>query len=189
LPGASTAATARRERARVRRGSPARAAADDPPEALAARGGGADDGGVRYELPQPYQELSHTADTGIAAEGATREEALARLVLALGALLAGGGSVTPDAEETVVAAGGADLAQTAVAALREVLFRFATRHVVPGACEVLRLSPGRAELRVAFGRFDPARHREGADVKAVTYHRARFEPVPGGWRAQVILDV
>jgi SHS2 domain-containing protein len=42
---------------------------------------------VRLALPQPWEEVPHTADLGIAARGATPEEALARLVLALGALL------------------------------------------------------------------------------------------------------
>jgi len=156
---------------------------------------------VRYVLPQPWEELPHTADVGLAASGATPEEALARLVLGLGAMLAGGGGVGPAAagrpapgeaaaggEARIDVAGGADLAQTAVTLLREVLFRFATGREIPVAVEVLSFAPGRATADVTFGRWDPERNAEGADVKAVTYHAARFEREGGGWRAQVILD-
>jgi SHS2 domain-containing protein len=144
---------------------------------------------LRWSLPQPWEEVSHTADTGLAVRGATPEEALARLVLALGALLAGGGAVPETSEEPLEVREGADLAQTAVGVLREVLYRFATRGLIPCAVEVLALRPGEAVLRVASGPRDPARHAEGADVKAVTWHAARFAPEGGGWRAQVILDV
>jgi SHS2 domain-containing protein len=38
-------------------------------------------------------------------------------------------------------------------------------------------------------RLDPERHRQRADVKAVTLHRFTVEKVEGGWRSLVILDV
>ncbi len=144
---------------------------------------------MRWTLPQPWEEVSHTADVGIAARGATAEEALARLVLALGALLAGGGAVADAGTEDLAVKEGADLAGTAVAVLREVLFRHATRGLIPCAVEVVSLAPGEARLRVSSGPRDPARHGEGADVKAVTWHAARLEPDGAGWRAQAILDV
>jgi SHS2 domain-containing protein len=144
---------------------------------------------VRLALPQPWEEISHTADVGIAVRGRTAEEALARLVLALGALVAGGGGVTEEGVETLEVGRGSDLAQTAVAVLREVHFRIATRGEIPCACEVVSLRPGHARLQVGTGRRDPVLHAEGADVKAVTWHEARLEPDRDGWRAQVILDV
>lgn len=144
---------------------------------------------MRLALPQPYEEISHTADVGIAVRGETAEEALARLVLALSALLAGGAGVAPGGRETVRVEGGADLAQAAVAVLREVLFRFATRRVIPWAVEVRALSPGRAEVDLEVGPYDPERHAAGADVKAVTYHAARLAPSGDGWEARVLLDV
>jgi hypothetical protein len=59
---------------------------------------------VRYELPQPFQDLDHTADVGVAVEGASAEETLARLVLALAALLAGGGPVVLARDERLAVA-------------------------------------------------------------------------------------
>ncbi len=144
---------------------------------------------MRYALPQPFRDLGHTADLGVAVEGASAEETLARLVLACGALLAGGASVEVERDERLAVRGGGDLARAAVDLLREVLFRFATERAVPGACEILRADPAGAEAVVGFGRWDPERHGEGADIKAVTYHAARFERAGDGWRAQVLFDV
>ncbi len=143
---------------------------------------------MRYALPQPYEEIPHTADVGVRVEGATAEEALARLGLALSALLAGEGEVPVEREVEIAVPAGADLAQTAVAVLRELLFRFATERVIAGAVEVLRLDHRGAALRLGFGRWDPERH-QGADVKAVTYHLARFGREGDHWRAQVVFDI
>ncbi len=144
---------------------------------------------MRYALPQPYEDLAHTADVGVRVRGATAEEALARLALALGTLLAGGGEAPPAREERIAVAGGPGLAGTAVALLRELLFRFATERLIPAEVEVHRAAEDGAEATVAFARWDPARHAEGADVKAVTWHAARLEPEGGGWVAQAVLDI
>jgi SHS2 domain-containing protein len=143
---------------------------------------------VRLALPQPWQEVAHTADVGLAVEGDTPEEALTRLALALSALLAGGGPVEVIRHDRL-AISGADRAQTAVNLLRELLYRFATQRLLPAACEVHDFAEGRAELTVESGRWDPQLHPEGTDVKAVTYHAARFEADGTVWRAQVLLDV
>jgi SHS2 domain-containing protein len=145
---------------------------------------------VRYALPQPYEDLDHTADVGIRVRGATPEEALARLALALGALLAGADGAGPAVrEERLSVAGGPDLAGTAVALLRELLFRFATERLIPCEAEVRRAGEDGADVTVAFARWDPVRHAEGVDVKAVTRHAARLEPEGAGWVAQAVLDV
>ncbi len=144
---------------------------------------------MRYALPQPYREIPHTADVGVEVEGATPEEALSRLVLALAALLAGGGAVEAEREEIVSVEADGDLARLAVTVLRELLFRFATERLVAASCEVRRLDGRGAEIAVGLGRWDPVLHAEGADVKAVTWHAASFERAGAGWRARVLLDV
>lgn len=144
---------------------------------------------MRLAYPQPYRDLEHTADVGVAVEGASAEEALARLVLAYAALLAGGGPVAVEREEPVEVTASSD-AELAVALLRELLFRFAVERVVPGACEVTALGGGRAQATVGLGRWDPELHAEGLDLKAVTRHAARLERGEDGvWRAQVVFDI
>ena len=143
---------------------------------------------MRLALPQPFEDLGHTADLGVRVRGATAEEALARLVLALGAVLGGEGAFSPEREERLSVPGGADPAGSAVALLRELLFRFATTRLFPCACEITRVDGARAEGTVAFARWDPDQGL-GADVKAVTWHAARLEPEADGWVGQVVLDV
>jgi SHS2 domain-containing protein len=144
---------------------------------------------VRYALPQPFEDIGHVADVGIRVRGATAEEALARLALAFATLVTGGGPVAATREERLEVAGGAGLAGTAVALLRELLFRLATAREVPVEIEVHSVDERAAVATVAFGRHDPERHAEGADVKAVTWHAARLEREGNGWVAQVVLDI
>ena len=144
---------------------------------------------MRYALPQPYREIEHTADVGVAVEGASAQEALARLVLAFSALLAGGAAVKADREERIAVTDGGPPG-VALALLRELLFRFSTERVLPGACEVLRLDHAAAEVLVELASFDPDLHADGVDMKAVTRHQARFgRDADGHWRAQVLFDV
>jgi SHS2 domain-containing protein len=144
---------------------------------------------VRSALPQPFEDIGHVADVGIRVRGASAEEALARLAAAFGTLVTGGEAAPPMREERIAVAGGPGLAGTAVAFLRELLFRLASAGEVPAEIEVLAVDERRAEAIVAFGRRDPERHAEGADVKAVTWHAARLEREGDGWVAQVVLDI
>ncbi len=157
---------------------------------------------MRYALPQAYEDLGHTADVGVRVRGATAEETLARLALVLGTLLAGlssgadaregvssGSDAPPEREERLVVPGGPGLAGTAVALLRELLFRFATERLIPSEVEVHRAAEDAAEATIAFARYDPVRHAEGVDVKAVTWHAARLEPEGDGWVGQAVFDV
>jgi SHS2 domain-containing protein len=144
---------------------------------------------MRLALPQPFEDLEHTADVGARVRGATAEEALARLALAQGALLAGGGAVSTERDEWIAVAGDGELAGTAVAFLRELLYRFATERLIPAACEVLRAGADGAEAVVAFGRWDPEVHAEGTDLKAVTWHAARLAPEGDGWVGQIVWDI
>jgi SHS2 domain-containing protein len=49
--------------------------------------------------------------------------------------------------------------------------------------------PYRLAADVKGGIIDPARTELGADAKAVTFHQFALEPVPGGWRARVVIDI
>ncbi|HEY6098484.1 MAG TPA: archease [Anaeromyxobacter sp.] len=144
---------------------------------------------MRLALPQPYEDLGHTADVGLRVRGASAEEALARLALAFGTLVTGGDAPRPEREERLSVGEAAGRPGVAVSFLRELLFRFATERLLPAEVEVHRVDERGAEATVAFARYDPIRHAEGADVKAVTWHAARFEPEGGGWVAQVVLDI
>ncbi len=90
-----------------------------------------------HHLPQPFEELDHTADAGVVVRGADAEQVLARLVLALSSLLTAGGAVKPDGMLRVRVEPG-DRAAMAVDVLRELLYRFEVEGMVPESCAVLR---------------------------------------------------
>ncbi len=144
---------------------------------------------MRLALPQPYEDLGHTADVGVRVRGASAEEALGRLALAFATLVTGGAPAVGRREERLEVTGGPGLAGTAIALMRELLFRLATAGELPAEIEVHAADERGAVATVAFARRDPVRHAEGADVKAVTRHAARLEREGDGWVAQVVLDI
>lgn len=140
-------------------------------------------------LPQPFEDLGHVADVGVRVRGKTAQEALGRLALALGTLLAGGGPLAPEDDELVAVEGGPGLAGTAVALLRELLYQFTARRTVVAAIEVLKVDEVAAEARVRWAPWDPEVHGEGLDIKAVTWHLAMLEHVEGEWIGQAVFDI
>lgn len=144
---------------------------------------------MTLRLPQPYEDLAHTADVGVRVRGATAEETLGRLVLAFATLATGGAPADPVRAERLRVPGGPGLAGTAVALLRELLFRLATAREVPVEIDVERVDATEAVAAVRFGRHDPERHAEGADLKAVTWHAARLEREGDGWVGQCVFDI
>ncbi len=147
---------------------------------------------MKIEAPITYRELDHTADAAIEVDGAVEEEVYARAALALGPMLSGGGPMTQEVERTLEPAGHDRVSQL-VGLCRDVLAAFYDERLILCAIDV-RLGPPFAAAGW-FTRWDPARHREGADVKAVTYGGATFEPVLDGegrevgWRARLIFDI
>jgi SHS2 domain-containing protein len=49
--------------------------------------------------------------------------------------------------------------------------------------------PFRLRARLEGGVIDPEHTARRADPKAVTLHQFRLEPVPGGWRARLVIDI
>lgn len=143
----------------------------------------------RYQRPQPYEELDHTADAGVVVTGRSKEETLARLILAFTDLVTGGGPVEATSSRTVRVQADS-LVDSAIDVLRELLFVFDTEGSLAESCEVIRLEPGAgAEVVMSMGAYDPELHGEGLCLKAVTLHAARFEPHADGYVASVVFDV
>jgi SHS2 domain-containing protein len=72
--------------------------------------------------------------------------------------------------------------------LNEVLWLREVRQAKVAGVRVERVGDGSAAGWVAFSGDGPA--PDGTFVKAVTYHRLRVEPDPGGgWLIEVYLDV
>jgi len=163
-----------------------------------------------------YELLEHTADVGIRARGPTLEAAFEQategLAEVLGALAPPEGSGGPPgwspgasgrsggppgwspggsggpAEAVVVEVAAGDPGGLLVDWLNEVLWLREVRQAVVAGVRVERVADGAAVGEVAFTSGGPA--PDGTSVKAVTYHRLRVEPDPGGgWLIEVYLDV
>jgi SHS2 domain-containing protein len=138
-----------------------------------------------------YAVFEHTADIGIEAWGASREEALAQAGRALFAVIAEPEGVEPRQTYQVrveVAPGSAD-SELLVEWLNELIFLFETRHCLLADFDVRLDGERRLVARVAGEPYDPGRHALHCGVKAATYHGAALQQVDGTWRARAILDL
>jgi SHS2 domain-containing protein len=167
------------------------AAGPDASDARGARAGG-------FEL------LEHTADVGIRAWAPSLEEAFEHAAEGLaevqGALAPGGSGGPPGwspgqsgasggpGEPRPVVVTAPDLGGLLVDWLNEVLWLLEVSRAGLAGVRVDRVADGVASGSVDLAPGGP--DRDGTFVKAVTYHRLRVEPDPGGgWLLEVYLDV
>jgi len=138
-----------------------------------------------------FELLEHTADVGVRARGATLEEAFEQATLGLAEVQ---GAPAPDpaepgpGERVAVQVSAGDLGGLLVDWLGEVLWLAETRQAPVTGVRVERVGGGTASGWVVLAAGGPG--PDGTFVKAVTYHRLRVEPDPGGgWLVEVYLDV
>ena len=141
---------------------------------------------MKIEAPSEYRRLEHPGGAAIEVRGGTEDEVYARAALALGQLLAGGGPMTQAVERTLEPAGHDRVSQL-VDLCRDVLAAFYDERLILCAIDV-RLGPPFAAT-AWFARWNPALHRDGVAIEAVTFGGARFEPEESGWRAQLTFDL
>ncbi len=144
---------------------------------------------MRWEQPSPFEELSHTADIGVIARGGSREEAYARAALGMALLQAGGGPLEA-LHRRPLAAAGEDRGELLVDLCRALLRFFWEERLLLCAIEIDELGEQVLRGSAWLCPFDPERHRDGMEIKAVTYFRAAVEREPSGlFRATVLFDI
>ncbi len=133
-----------------------------------------------------FEILEHTADVGIRSFGDSIEETFEQATRGLAEIL---GAWRPgDGQRVDVELEGSDLEALLVDWLNEVLYLQDARDGVICDMEVLEVDDARVVGSVAFA---PRGEQplEGTAVKAITYHQLKVERTPGGWVAEVYVDV
>ena len=140
-----------------------------------------------------FRTFDHTADIGLAVRADSREDLLETAARAAFAQMLEDWPTEVEVIDEVVARvmNGlqGDDGERLVTWLQELLYHFETKHLVPLAFDFREKGPRALHARVGFGRFDPARHRTGLEVKAVTYHGLEVREEASRWTARIILDV
>ena len=134
-----------------------------------------------------FEILEHTADIGLQARAATREELYEALGEGLATLQ---GAWFPDrGTERPVKVEAPDPEALLVSWLDELLFLHEAEDAVFAGLAVDRVDDTTLSARVRLApRGD--RELEGVGVKAATYHRVEVSSAPdGGWMGRVYLDV
>ncbi|NPU85626.1 MAG: archease [Syntrophaceae bacterium] len=138
-----------------------------------------------------YRIIDHTADLGIEVSGNTPEDVLARAAEALFDLLAERDGIR-EAESRVIRVDGEDPADLLVNFLRECLYLYSGEGFLIRTARVRIGEKTTLEAELRGEPYDPGRHRIRMEIKAVTWHCASLEEMPGGpagWKGRVIFDV
>jgi SHS2 domain-containing protein len=131
-----------------------------------------------------YRWIEHTSELELHVEADTDRAVLEDATRALRELLRGDRDSDGELVERQVTVDADDRAQLLAAWLDELVFLAETQAVVPERVEFDSLDERGLRARVTGRRGDPPHL-----VKAVTYHRLRFERSGDGWEATVVLDV
>jgi SHS2 domain-containing protein len=135
-----------------------------------------------------YEFFDHTADIGIRAEGATLAELCVRLARGLTELLVEDSRLTARESRRIDLAA-PDAESLLLRWLQELLFWFSTERFVPVEYVLEEITPTALRGVLRGDIFDPSRHVQGREVKAITRHRLQVRQAGGVWRGQVIVDI
>lgn len=134
-----------------------------------------------------YQVFEHTADLGLQVRAADFETLLAEAGKGLFSLIVDPGTVRPQ-RETAFQIEGSELDYLFFDWLNELLFAFEKDRMLYSEFSVKRNDRG--ITAIARGEpYDSSRHELDHEVKAITYHGLTVVEEPGGWLAEVIVDI
>ena len=135
-----------------------------------------------------YAFFDHTADIGIKAQGKTLTELFVAMAQGVTELIAEESAL--EAKQTRLIELSAESTESLLLAwLKELLFWFSSDGFLPVHYELDAVTPTTLRGRVIGDTFDPARHVQGREVKAITRHQLWVKQDAGQWNAQVIVDI
>ncbi|NQU12255.1 archease [bacterium] len=137
-----------------------------------------------------YEFFDHTADVGVRISGASLPDLFQQAAAALYAAMGRWVVVADPVVVRHVDLTAGSLEDLLHDWLGELLYDFATDHVVYREWAFRELGPGRLAADLRGGRANYAQSEPRAEIKAVTYHQLTVQrQADGGWLATVIFDV
>jgi SHS2 domain-containing protein len=144
-----------------------------------------------------YESLDHTADAGLRIFGRDLPELFKHAALGMLDQMTDAAALRAEFQtakqtaipEEILHVDAIALEELFLSWLRELLFRFSAARFAAVDFHFLELDEKHLQVRVRGLRFDPARHDQKCDVKAVTYHDFKLRHHPDFWSAEVIFDV
>jgi SHS2 domain-containing protein len=135
-----------------------------------------------------YETFEHTADLGLRIRAADLDTLFAEAGQALFSIIVEDLATIQPQQRLEVRLATEERELLLFDWLRELLYRFDAEHLLFCRFEVHVGADG--VNASAWGEpLDRARHALGHEVKAITYHALRLEPIEGGWEAEVIVDI
>ena len=135
-----------------------------------------------------YEFFEHTADIGIKANGKTLTTLFIHLAQGLTELLVEDSVLSPRLMRSVrLLAPHAD--SLLLVWLQELLFWFSTDRFLPAEYVLDEVTTTSLRGQVYGETFDPSRHVQGREVKAITRHLLEVREQDGWWVGQVIVDI
>jgi SHS2 domain-containing protein len=135
-----------------------------------------------------FRLLAHTADIGLEATAATREELFVAAAEGFRALVFGASPAAP-VIRLEVQLEASDCAALLVTWLNEILCLCEMTRLVPASFEILEITGAQLTAVITGEPFDAERHTIERTAKAVTYHRLVVEERKGRWYARVYIDL
>ena len=137
---------------------------------------------------RPFELIEHTADIGVRAFGATREEVFENAAAGMFSIITDTAGVREqECVEMRLEAG--DLETLLVEWLNELLYLSDSRGLLFERFEIRKLGETYLEASACGEQADSERHELKTDIKAATYHMLKVTETPNGWQAEVIFDI
>ena len=138
--------------------------------------------------PQAYEVFEHTADIGLHIYGATLADLFIHAAQGMESLMVPSEQVQAVTSREI-AVTGHDSISLLIEWLNELIYLFDTAHLLFRDFEIDIITETHVAGR-AFGEpYDAQRHELSSAIKAVTWHEAAINHIPGGYQARIIFDL
>ncbi len=135
-----------------------------------------------------FETFEHTADLGLRIRAADLDTLFAEAAQGLFSVLVEDLTTVRPAQAVAVRIDGDERDLLLFDWLKELLYRFDAEHLLFSKFDV-KVGLGSLSATAWGEPLDRSRHVLDHEVKAITYHGLRVEPVEGGWEAEVIVDI